>query len=490
MAPLMQAVSILEPLDKKYPDHPGITHYLIHSYDFAPIAQRGIPAANKYAKVAPAAPHAQHMPSHIYSMVGMWQPSIESNLASVKVANEYAAQSKLDGVLAGVPHAYDFMAVRVPAARAGRQGQSADRTECHDQESARPDLGGQHRACRGAGALLPRAPGLGWCRAAAAAEPAVRAGRGHHALRARDGRRALGDVAAAQADIAKLKELRASLLKANQGYWAEQVEVQVLGAQAWATRAQGDKAEAQKLMRAAADLEDGSEKHVAMENRLYPMRELLADMLLADGDAAMALKEYEVSMKNAPNRLRGWYGAAKAATAVGDATKVVRYSRALEQLTQKGDGDRPEVLEMRPFARLAPSVDVKHAVGGARKPLLAVMALLAASLGVVPPASADPTDEDPSGPSADPDVVAGKKAIDDKRWADAIKALSSAALRDTRNADIQNYLGYAYRNAGQMDKAFAHYERALKLNPRHRGAHEYVGEAYLMVGKPAQARSI
>jgi len=163
----------------------------------------------------------------------------------------------------------------------------------------------------------------------------------------------LGDVAAAQADITKLKELRASLLKANQGYWAEQVEVQVLCAQAWATRTQGDKPEAQKLMRAAADLEDGSEKHVAMENRLYPMRELLADMLLADGDAAMALKEYEASMKNAPNRLRGWYGAAKAAIAVGDATKVVRYSRALEQLTQKGDGIRPEVLEMRRFAQVA-----------------------------------------------------------------------------------------------------------------------------------------
>ena len=163
----------------------------------------------------------------------------------------------------------------------------------------------------------------------------------------------LGDLAAAQADIATLKKLRASLLEANQGYWAEQVEVQVLGAQAWATRAQGDTAEAQKLMRAAADLEDGSEKHVAMENRLYPMRELLADMLLADGDAATALKEYEVSMKNAPNRLRGWYGAAKAATATGDAAKVVRYRRALEQLTQNGDGNRPEVLEMRTFARLA-----------------------------------------------------------------------------------------------------------------------------------------
>lgn len=130
---------------------------------------------------------------------------------------------------------------------------------------------------------------------------------------------------------------------------------------------------------------------------------------------------------------------------------------------------------------------MKHAVWGARKPLLAVMVPLAALLGVAPSA-ADPIDEDPRGSSSDPDVVAGKKAIEDKRWADAINALSSAALRDTRNADIHNYLGYAYRNSGQMDKAFSHYERALKLNPRHRGAHEYVGEAYLMAGKPVQAQ--
>ena len=134
------------------------------------------------------------------------------------------------------------------------------------------------------------------------------------------------------------------------------------------------------------------------------------------------------------------------------------------------------------------NVDVKNVFGRVCKPLLAVTALIAASLGVVLSAAADPTDEDPSGSSADPAVVAGKKAIDDKRWADAIKALSSAALRDTRNADIENYLGYAYRNAGQMDKAFAHYKRALMLNPRHRSAHEYVGEAYLMLGKPAQAQ--
>ncbi len=353
MAPLMRAVAILEPLDKKYPNHPGITHYLIHSFDFAPIAQRGIPAANKYTKIAPAAPHAQHMPSHIYSMVGMWQPSIESNLASVKVANEYAVQSKLDGVLAGVPHAYDFMAYAHL-----QLGQDAKAKALVEESATIKKLIGTVSAGNTARAAVPARYHLerqDWAGAAqlqpqnlpfAPAEAITHFARAIGAAR-------LGDVPAAQADIAKLKALRESLLQANQGYWAEQVEVQVLGAQAWAKRAQGDKAEAQKLMRAAADLEDGSEKHVAMENRLYPMRELLADMLLADGEAGMALKEYEASMKNAPNRLRGWYGAAKAATAVGDAVKVVRYSRALEQLTQHGDGNRPEVLEMRTYARLA-----------------------------------------------------------------------------------------------------------------------------------------
>src|SRR5881296_4381466 len=108
--PLLKAIAILEPIDKKYPDHPGVTHYLIHSYDFPAIAKRGVPAANKYARIAPSAPHAQHMPSHIYSMVGMWEESIASNWRSVVIANDYAAKAKLDGTLGGVPHAYDFLA--------------------------------------------------------------------------------------------------------------------------------------------------------------------------------------------------------------------------------------------------------------------------------------------------------------------------------------------------------------------------------------------
>jgi len=113
---------------------------------------------------------------------------------------------------------------------------------------------------------------------------------------------------------------------------------------------------------------------------------------------------------------------------------------------------------------------------------LAVWLLLAPSLGL----AAD-TDEGPAGAQLDPDFAAGKRAIESKDWSAAIKSLSSAALRDTRNADIQNYLGYAYRKSGDMDSAFTHYDRALQLNPRHRGAHEYVGEAYLLVGNLSKA---
>jgi Flp pilus assembly protein TadD len=119
---------------------------------------------------------------------------------------------------------------------------------------------------------------------------------------------------------------------------------------------------------------------------------------------------------------------------------------------------------------------------------LGAAAGLAAWLVLTPqPSVAVDTDDDPTAARLDPDYAAGKKAIEAKDWNAAIKSLSSAALRDTRNADIQNYLGYAYRNAGQMELAFKHYGRALQLNPRHRGAHEYVGEAYLMVNNLPKA---
>jgi tetratricopeptide (TPR) repeat protein len=346
MAPLEQAIAILEPLDKKYPDHPGITHYLIHSYDFPPLARRGIPTANKYAKIAPSAPHAQHMPSHIYSMVGMWEESIASNLRAIAVAKDYVTRNNLDGTLAGVPHAYDFMQYAYL-----QLGQDAKAKALIDDSAAIKKLIGprivamaqaavparfalERQDWQGAARLQPVGTGL------PAGEAITHFARALGAARS-------GDLAAAQADVDKLKEQRVALQEAKQSYWAEQVEIQVLAAQAWVAQGRNDRAEALKFMRAAANLEDASEKHVAMENRLYPMRELLADMLLAQGEAAAALKEYERSLQNAPMRLRGFYGAAKSAEAVGDSKKANEYFVKLARLTKSADSDRPELREAR-----------------------------------------------------------------------------------------------------------------------------------------------
>jgi tetratricopeptide (TPR) repeat protein len=160
----------------------------------------------------------------------------------------------------------------------------------------------------------------------------------------------VGDFAAAQADIDRLKEFSATLAKAGDGYWSGQVDTQMLAAQAWLAHGQGGKAEAVRLMRSSADREDNSEKHVAMENRLYPMRELLADLLLEEGDPVSALNEYEASMKNAPERVRGFYGAAKAAEAAGNNDKAAAYFSKLMHLALDADSDRTEIREARQSA--------------------------------------------------------------------------------------------------------------------------------------------
>jgi len=156
-----------------------------------------------------------------------------------------------------------------------------------------------------------------------------------------------GDLSASEADLMKLDGIHTGLEKANQPYWAGQVEIQVVAAKAWVAQARGMKDEALKFMRAAADLEDASEKHVAMENRLYPMRELLGDMLMEQGRSGDALKEYEGSMKNTRERLRGYYGTAKAAEVSGDRQKAASYYAALVRLTKDADTERPEIREAR-----------------------------------------------------------------------------------------------------------------------------------------------
>src|ERR1051325_2256489 len=188
MQPLLKAARILDPLDKKYPEHPGITHYLIHSYDFAPIAQKGIPAANKYAQIAPAAPHALHMPSHIYSMVGMWNESIQANLKSNQESVRYSTEAKLDGVLAGVPHANDFMTY---AHLQLGQDQKAKALIAESERMTKvigPVSAGPEARRAGAAGDALRGPGLAGRRAVEAARHAMAARGGHHSFRARHGR--------------------------------------------------------------------------------------------------------------------------------------------------------------------------------------------------------------------------------------------------------------------------------------------------------------
>ena len=348
MANLEKAIRILEPLDRKYPDHPGITHYLIHSYDFPPIAPRGVPAANKYAKIAPSAPHALHMPSHIYSMVGMWEASIAANQRTIVASNEYAAKNNLDGIYPALPHSWDFM--QYAYLQLGQEGKAKALAE--EVGTVTKIFAPRYPTECGAAATQARYPleRQDWKGAAAlqvldiVKAPQARAVT--HFARALGAARS-GDVVAARVDIDTLKDLRNGLEKSNQAYWAGQTEIQVLAAQAWVAQGQNNREEALRLMRAAADLEDASEKHVAMENRLYPMRELLADLLMIHDQPKVALREYETSMKNAPMRLRGLYGAAKAADAVGDANKAREYFDKLARLTRNADSDRPELQEAR-----------------------------------------------------------------------------------------------------------------------------------------------
>jgi hypothetical protein len=351
LAKQLKAAAILEKIAAVQPDHPGVAHYLIHSYDYTPVATKGLKYADQYAQIAPAAPHAQHMPSHIYSMLGMWDESVRSNQASLAVASESAAKlwPGTGKYHPSVGHLWDFMEYAYL-----QTGQDLQARKVRDDTVAATQFGLDS---------MPNTTGL----AAVEARYALERGAWKEAmaLQPRETRwaqaqaityfaRALGaaragDAAAAQADIGKLKELRAKLEQAHQAFWAEQTEVQILAASGWLAKLNGNADEALKLMRAAADLEDSTEKHVAMENRLYPMRELLADMLLELKHPSEALKEYEASFVAAPNRLRGYYGAAQAAQMAGDKAKATAYFARVRDLAAHADTDRPEIRAARQY---------------------------------------------------------------------------------------------------------------------------------------------
>jgi tetratricopeptide (TPR) repeat protein len=325
----LKAGAILEQVFAQQPDHPGVAHYIIHTYDFAPLAPRGLPAARRYAEIAPSSPHALHMPSHIFSMLGLWQESIQANLASTASAKAYTAKH-LQG-------AQDQQARRIVDERNAIEKVTPVRLPNDTAYAAIPVRYAIERGQWSEAAALEIHPSQ-----YPQAEAIMQFGRALGASRS-------GDIAKARQAMDRLQALRDALTQSNERYWAEQVEIQRRAAAAWMTHAEGKPEEALQLMRQAADLEDASEKHIAMENRLVPMRELLGEMLIELNKPAEALREFEASLQSSPNRLRSFYGAAKSAERAGDLQKTKTFYEQLVGLCSQADTERPELLEAKAF---------------------------------------------------------------------------------------------------------------------------------------------
>ncbi|MGE5525489.1 MAG: hypothetical protein ACM3SS_17385 [Rhodospirillaceae bacterium] len=336
----LKAAGILEKQFSKYPQHPGVAHYLIHAYDAPPIAAKGLDAARRYASIAPAAPHALHMPSHIFTRVGAWAESAATNQRSADVA---VKGKDYDDAM----HAADYMVYAyLQMARDEDARATADRFLSANYPSNR--FSGPYAL-----AAMPAryAVERGDWRAAAQLE--VRPSKFAYADALTHFARALGaarsgDAASAEQEVKKIAALRDTLIAAKNMYWAKEVEVNWLGASAWAALARGDQNQALELMRRAADMEDGHEKHIVTPGRIVPARELLGDMLLEVGKPTEALAAYEASHQREPDRFRGLYGAAEAAARSGDAAKAKKYYARLMEVGGQGS-QRPELARARTF---------------------------------------------------------------------------------------------------------------------------------------------
>jgi tetratricopeptide (TPR) repeat protein len=329
----LAAGATLERLFAVLPDHPGLAHYIIHSYDVPALASRAVDAAQRYSRIAPAIAHALHMPSHTYTRIGHWQQSIDANIASVRAARR-------EGSVAEELHASDYL---VYAYLQLGQGRAAERIL-----AALPAIA-KSLDPNAIGAAAPPAAGY-FAIAAIPARIALEQGAWPEAVRlelrpspvpfadamtwfARAlGAAHTGDTAAAEAAVAALSGIRDRLAQASERYWSEQVEIQRRGAAAWLAFSAGRKDEGLAAMRAAADREDATEKNAITPGPLAPARELLGEMLLAAGEPTQALTAFETVLRHEPNRFRALAGAGKSARAAGDTAAAGRYDAELRKL--------------------------------------------------------------------------------------------------------------------------------------------------------------
>ena len=305
-----RAAALLEPVYKAQPDHPGVAHYLIHAYDSAELAPRGLPAARAYSKIAPSVPHALHMPSHIYTRLGLWDDSIASNRAARAAARAQGDQGE-------ELHAMDYLAYAY--LQIGRDADAGQVVE--DLRAMHGIIGADFKMGYAATAMPVRlamerhqwdqavllnplpdaAPHVAamvfWARAVAHSR--------------------LGHSAAADPDLASLELCRQQLLVKGNAYWAAQVDVLGKEAKAWQLASTGDSVEALKLMRQAADTEDALEKLPVTPGPVVPAREQLGDLFLEQHRPAEALQEFKVALVAAPGRRGALSGAARATVLLG-----------------------------------------------------------------------------------------------------------------------------------------------------------------------------
>ena len=338
----LKGAAILEPIAIRQPQHPGVAHYLIHLYDYPPIAEKGLDAARRYAKVAPAAAHAQHMPSHIFTRVGYWKESIASNVESSRVA-------RADKEGGDQLHAMDYLVYAYL-----QLGQDKQAAAVIDEMNAVSGFAETFMAGPYALAASPAryAVERGDWKAAAALQvrpsPLAHVQAVTHFARALGAARS-GDPEAARADIARLAELRDKLRDAKDAYWSEQVDIQRQVATAWLLYAEGKRDEALTAMSAAADAEDKTEKHPVTPGVPRPARELYGVMLLESGNAKDALTAFEATIKKEPNRLGAYAGAAKAAEKAGESAKAQEYYSKVVAIADAADDSRTEVADARAF---------------------------------------------------------------------------------------------------------------------------------------------
>jgi hypothetical protein len=346
----LQAGTMLEKLFAEEPQHPGLAHYIIHTYDVPTLADRALVAARRYSEIAPDAPHALHMPSHTFTRTGYWQESIDSNIAA-------AAAARREGQTAEELHSSDY---EIYAYLQIGQDEAAHRiVDSLPDIAARFDpkavVGGAGGPSGGYFALaaIPARYALerqDWKQAAQLSlretpfpytDAMTWFARGLGAAR-------LDQAPAANESAAALHQIRERLSKAGENYWALQVEIQETAVWAWAALAEGKKEEAMRQMKSAAELEDSTEKSAVTPGPLAPARELLGEMLLQLNEPAQALEQFEATLKKEPGRFRALYGAAHAAKLAGSRDTSQKYFREMLKVCVRADEPgRSEVAEAK-----------------------------------------------------------------------------------------------------------------------------------------------